>query len=61
MASKTVHNLILSARSGCSEVEKDRASAVTAFGVSASLILTQLVLLMRECIGTEEYLHAVTA
>lgn len=61
MASKTVHNLILTAGSGCREAEKDLASPVTAFGISASLILTQLLLLMRGCIGTKEYLHAVTA
>lgn len=60
-ASKTVHNLILTEGSGCSKVEKDLASPLTAFGISASLTLTQLVLLMKGRIGTEEYLHAVTA
>lgn len=59
MVSKTVLNPIPTAGSGCSEVEKDLP--VTAFGVSASLILTQLMLLMRECKSTEENLHAVTA
>lgn len=60
-ASKTVHNLIPTAGLGCREVEKDLPSSVTAFGASASLILTQLMLLMSGCKGTEENLHAVTA
>lgn len=54
MGNKTVHNQIPTAGSGCSEVEKDLTSSVTPFGVSASLILTQLMLLMQGCKGTKK-------